>query len=96
VAGAGVRGNTGNGGPAQQAQVDAPFGIVRAPDGAMWFCEYTGHRIRRIAPDGTISNEAGTGKKGFSADGVSAADTDLNLPHEIRFAHAGREPVVPD
>lgn len=89
VAGTGVRGSAGVGGPARSAQLDAPFGVVRGPDGAIWFCEYTGHKIRRIAPDGTISDEVGTGKKGYSGDGGPASQAELNLPHEIRFDRSG-------
>src|SRR4051812_9759457 len=60
-AGTGVLGSTGDGGPATAAQITDPYGIVRGPDGAIWFCEHNGHRIRRVAPDGTINTVAGTG-----------------------------------
>jgi streptogramin lyase len=89
AAGTGVRGTSGAGGPAREAQLDAPFGIVRGPDGALWFCEYTGQRIRRIAPDGTLTNEFGSGKKGYAGDGGPAGEAEFNLPHEIRFDRAG-------
>jgi streptogramin lyase len=89
AAGTGVRGSSGAGGPALKAELDQPFGIVRGPDGALWFCEYTGQRIRRIAPDGTLTNEFGSGKKGYSGDGGPAAEATFNLPHEIRFDRAG-------
>ena len=88
-AGTGVQGGSGDGGPATAAQIDNPFGVVRGPDGAMWFCEYTGQRIRRVAPDGTISTMAGTGAKGYSGDGGPALKATFNLPHEIRFDKEG-------
>ena len=88
-AGTGEKGGTGDGGPATAAQIDNPFGVVRGPDGAMWFCEYTGQRIRRVAPDGTISTMAGTGAKGYSGDGGPALKATFNLPHEIRFDKEG-------
>lgn len=84
-AGTGVKGGGGDGGPATAAQIDNPFGVVRGPDGAIWFCEYTGQRIRRVAPDGTISTIAGTGAKGYSGDGGPALQATFNLPHELRF-----------
>lgn len=62
-AGNGTQGFSGDGGAATAAQIDNPFGVVRGPDGAIWFCEYTGQRIRRVAPDGKISTVAGSGKK---------------------------------
>ena len=89
VAGTGVLGYSGYGGPAAAAQVNNPFGVVRGPDGALWFCEYGGQRIRRIAPDGTISTVAGTGEKGYTGDGGLALQATFNLPHELRFDGAG-------
>lgn len=84
-AGTGVQGGSGDGGPAIAAQTNNPFGVVRGPDGAIWFCEYKGQRIRRVAPDGTISTIAGTGQTGYSGDGGPATQATFNLPHELRF-----------
>lgn len=88
-AGTGEAGHRGDGGPAVAAQVDEPFGVVRGPDGAIWFCEYTGNRVRRVDPDGTISTIVGTGESGYNGDGGPAIDATLNRPHEIRFDAAG-------
>lgn len=89
IAGTGVAGHQGDGGPAVLAQVDSPFGVIRGPDGAIWFCEYTGQRIRRIARDGTLSTFAGTGRRGFAGDGGPASEASFNQPHEIRFDRGG-------
>jgi streptogramin lyase len=88
-AGTGVQGFQGDGGPALKAMLDNPFGVIRGPDGAIWFCEYTGQRIRRIDANGVITTIAGSGKKGFSGDGGPAIEATFNLPHEIRFDKAG-------
>lgn len=88
-AGTGKQGFSGDGGPATSAEIDNPFGVIRGPDGAIWFCEYTGQRIRRVAADGTISTIAGTGAKGYTGDGGPALDATFNLPHEIRFDSKG-------
>lgn len=89
VAGTGVRGFSGDGGPATAAEINDPFGVVRGPDGALWFCEYGGQRIRKIARDGTISSVAGTGQVGYTGDGGPALQATFNKPHEIRFDAAG-------
>jgi streptogramin lyase len=89
IAGTGVAGFSGDDGPAASAQLDNPFGLVRGPDGALWFCEYTGQRIRRIALDGTIGTVAGNGQRGYSGDGGPALAASFNLPHELRFDAAG-------
>lgn len=88
-AGTGVAGGSGDGGPAKAAQIDNPFGVVRGPDGAIWFCEYTGQRIRRVDEDGTIRTIAGTGKKGYTGDGGLARAAELNQPHSIQFGPDG-------
>jgi streptogramin lyase len=88
-AGNGKQGFSGDGGPATSAQVDNPFGLTRGPDGALWFCEYTGQRIRKVNKDGTIQTMAGSSAKGYSGDGGDALKATFNLPHEIRFDKSG-------
>ena len=89
IAGTGVAGFQGEKGPALSAQLDNPFGVVRGPDGDIWFCEYTGQRVRKILSDGTIETVVGTGRKGYSGDRGAALEATMNLPHEIRFDSAG-------
>lgn len=89
VAGTGERGYSGDGGPALHARLNEPYGVVRGPDGALWFCEVGGNRIRRIAPDGTIGTIAGTGERGHGGDGGPALAARFNRPHEIRFDRDG-------
>lgn len=89
IAGTGTPGHRGNGGPALQAELDNPFGIVRGPDGNFYFAEYTGHRIRRLGKDGTVTTIAGTGEAGHTGDGGPALEATFNKPHEIRFDAAG-------
>jgi DNA-binding beta-propeller fold protein YncE len=88
IAGTGEAGFNGDG-PALKTQIDNPFGVVRGPDGAIWFCEYSGQRIRRIDAAGQIETIAGNGQKGYSGDGGPAVNATFNLPHEIRFDAAG-------
>lgn len=93
-AGTGEKGGAGDGGPAVKAQIDNPFGLTRGPDGALYFCEYTGQRIRKVTPDGIIHTVAGTGQKGYAGDGGPALQATFNLPHELRFDAAGDLYVV--
>jgi streptogramin lyase len=88
-AGTGERGYSGDGGLANKAQLNAPFGIVRAPDGALYICDTMNHVIRRVAPDSTITTVAGCNRKGYSGDGGPALKAELNEPYEIRFDRAG-------
>jgi streptogramin lyase len=93
-AGTGEKGFLGDGGPAVNAQLDNPFGVIRGPDGALWFCEYSGQRIRRVDRNGIIRTVAGNGKSGYSGDGGPALEATFQLPHEIRFDSRGDLYVV--
>lgn len=93
-AGNGTQGFSGDGGAAIEAKLDNPFGVVRGPDGCIWFCEYSGQRIRRVLPDGKIETMAGNGSKGYDGDGGSALNASFNLPHEIRFDKEGHLYIV--
>ena len=88
-AGTGQKGVSGNGGPADKAQLNEPFGLSRGPDGAMYLCDTSNHMIRRVAADGTISTVVGSGQKGYGGDGGPALKAQLNEPYEIRFDKAG-------
>ena len=94
IAGTGKAGSQGDSGPATQAQLDNPFGVVRGPDGNIWFCEYTGQRVRRIRADGILETIVGNGQKGYSGDHGPALQATMNLPHEIRFDPAGNLYIV--
>ena len=88
-AGTGVAGHSGDGGPATKAQIDNPFGVIRGPDGCIYFCEYTGQVVRKVDAKGIITTVAGSGKKGSGGDGGPATKAEFNLPHEIRFDQHG-------
>lgn len=94
VAGNGVKGDSPDGTLATEAQINDPFGVIRGPDGALWFCEYGGQRVRKITADGKLKNVVGNGKAGFSGDGGPALEASLNKPHEIRFDKAGNLYIV--
>lgn len=89
VAGNGSAGYSGDGGPAVQARLNQPFGVVRGPDGHLYICDTGNHVIRRVAADGTIATVAGNGEAGYSGDGGPALQAGLNEPYEIRFDRQG-------
>lgn len=76
VAGTGVAGLSGDGGPATAAQLDQPYGLEIDDDGALYIADRLNFRVRRVSPDGTIETIAGT-VEGYSGDGGPAAEAEL-------------------
>lgn len=77
-----------DGGKAAGAKVVQPFAADFAADGGLLFVEMAGgERLRRVAPDGTISTLAGTGAKG-GHDGLAASAT-FNGMHNLLVAPDG-------
>ena len=88
-AGTGAKGFSGDGGPAAGAQLNGAFGLARGSDGALYICDCDNQRVRKVAPDGTISTVAGNGTRGYAGDGGPAAEAALNEPYEVRFDKTG-------
>ena len=81
VAGDGLSGFSGDGGPAVDAELDDPGPIAVAPSGAIYFVDGGNNRVRAVAPDGTITTVAGNGALDPNAadpDGQPATSVSLN------------------
>ena len=80
IAGTGVRGFSGDGGPATQAMIDTPTSSLAIDaQGNLFFADAGNQRIRRIDTSGVIATIAGTGATGFSGDGGPATGAAFNL-----------------
>ena len=89
VAGNGQPGSSGDGGPATRAQLNQPGSVAVDRFGALYVVENQGQRVRRVAPEGTISTVAGTGQRGFSGDGGPATLAQLYNPTGVALDAAG-------
>jgi DNA-binding beta-propeller fold protein YncE len=78
-----------DGSPAKTAKLTAPFGVDFDKAGTMYFVEMTGHRVRKVSPDGILTTVAGDGTAGFAGDGGPAAKARLNGPHSLAVAPNG-------
>ncbi|MBS1806716.1 MAG: hypothetical protein JST84_00825 [Acidobacteria bacterium] len=80
VAGNGLSGLNGDGGPAIQASLHSPVAVVFDAAGNLFIADADNHKIRKVTPDGMISTFAGTGEDGFSGDGGKAPAAFLSSP----------------
>lgn len=90
VAGTGVSGYSGDGGPANLAQINRPVDVEVGPDNTLYFTDVYNNCVRKIDPAGTISAVAGqcssdpTGR-GFAGDGGPPLEAKLNRPYGIEL-----------
>ncbi|HUP70393.1 MAG TPA: DUF6531 domain-containing protein [Acidimicrobiales bacterium] len=89
LAGTGVAGSSGDGGPATSAQLSGPTGVEIDRAGNLFVSEYGGHRIRKLAANGIITTVAGNGIAGFAGDGGAATSAQLFSPAGIELDYPG-------
>ncbi len=102
IAGTGAAGFSGDGGPATTAQLYGPSAVAIASDGTVYIADSGNNRVRKVAPDGTISTFAGSGSGlgnillppsfqscAFSGDGALATSAQLCDPAQLAFDKAG-------
>ena len=84
IAGTGVGGYNGDGIPATDAELNAPFDLAMDSIGNIYIADESNNRIRKIdAKTGIITTVAGNGTAGFSGDGGAATASKLYFPGGI-------------
>ena len=89
IAGTGVRGFGGDGGPATEAQFAVPSGLAVDGSGNLYVADSGNHRIRRIDAEGVITTIAGTGVRGFGGDGGPATEAQFAAPTDLALDGSG-------
>lgn len=89
-AGAGEKGDGGDGGPAHQAWLNDPHSLyIRS--GFLYVADTRNHRARRINLNtGWIETVAGTGEAGFSGDGGPATAARFNAVFDLALTAGGQ------
>jgi sugar lactone lactonase YvrE len=90
VAGTGIAGFSGDGGPGAKAQLRQPHSIVFDRDGTLLICDIGNHRIRRLHLDtGLIETYAGTGEAAATPNGATVRGAPLKGPRTMALARNG-------
>jgi len=89
IAGNGIQGFSGDGGPATSAWLYNPTRAVADTAGNVYIADYYNSRIRKVDTSGTITTFAGTGNQTFGGDGGPATAADLNLPYSVAVDSSG-------
>lgn len=81
IAGTGVPGTSGNGGPATAALLYQPYCIAVSADAIIYIGDQSG--VRKINTSGIITLFAGTTVQGYNGDGILATNAQLSVPGGI-------------
>ena len=85
LAGTGVAGFSGDGGPAAQAQLASPYGVAADILGNVYIADLGNARVRRVGLDGNITTVAGGGvlDPGPANEGMTGASMRLLAPRNL-------------
>jgi hypothetical protein len=87
IAGNGVAGFSGDGGPAVAASMNEPFGLVLDRSGNLYIADAVNHRVRRVDAAGTIITFAGSSNPGAcNGDGGPATQATLGFVHDLEVS----------
>ena len=97
VAGNGIAGYSGDGGPATAASFNEPYGIAVDRNGNIYVADRHNHCVRRIdAASGVATTFAGNGRAGYSGDGGPAAQAGMVEPNGLGFDPAQQRLFIAD
>lgn len=89
VAGTGVAGFSGDGGPAVKAQLNMPYGILLDTDDNLLIADSDNNVVRKVGPDGIIHTIAGNGQRGYEGDGGPALAAKFDSPQALALDKNG-------
>jgi sugar lactone lactonase YvrE len=88
VAGTGIAGFSGDGGPATLAYLSSPQDVIIDSSANLYFTDRDNQRVRKITPAGIVSTVVGTGVAGYNGDSISSISATLNNPTALAFDSA--------
>jgi sugar lactone lactonase YvrE len=89
IAGMTPPGDSGNGGPAVDAELNQPTALASDGSGALYLADAAANVVKRVDPSGAITVVAGTGAPGFNGDGQPGTKAMLNGPSGVAVDSVG-------
>jgi sugar lactone lactonase YvrE len=89
VAGNGIEGFGGDGGPATSAEFRSPYAVAADHHGNVFIADTFNQRIRKVDSSGIVSTVAGRGGPGYSGDGGPATQAKLHNPIGVAVDSSG-------
>ncbi len=83
VAGCGINGFAGDGGPAKYASLNFPCGMDVDATGSLYIADDKNNRVRKVSTNGIITTVAGNGNAGGSGDWGAATNASLYNPYSV-------------
>ncbi len=88
-AGDGASDYSGDGGPATNASLYDPEGVLLDASGNLYIADSANMRIRKVDTNGIITTMAGDGDNDYSGDGGPATNASLSYPQNLAFDRSG-------
>ncbi|MBD3266629.1 hypothetical protein GF373_08165, partial [bacterium] len=89
IAGTGEAGYVGDGGPATEAKLKSPVGLLLRANGDLYVADRGNHVVRKIDASGVITTIAGRGELGYAGDNDKATKAFLHLPNDLAMDSQG-------
>lgn len=89
IAGDGVAGYSGDGGPATSAKMNVTRGIVTDPDGNVYIVDQSNNVIREVTTNGIINTVVGTGVAGYNGTNIQGTRAQLYFPYRLAMDPPG-------
>jgi sugar lactone lactonase YvrE len=96
IAGNGINGFSGDGGPATAAEIFYPMQVALDNSGNIYIVDAGNNRIRKVNTSGIITTIAGIDTFGYWGDGGQATNAALDYPNGVAVDGSGNVYIVDD
>ncbi len=96
IAGNGIQGYFGDGGPASAAEFNATRDVAVDNSGNVFISDCSNNRIRKVSTSGIVTTVAGTGAGAYNGDNIAATSAYINSPLGVTVDASGNIYIADD